>query len=1024
MIRNNFKRKNIMKKTTFLLLILSIMSLVPVFAADTVALPVFTRSEPVRERTPVTIANPGFEQAGGWFTADGGPFKPSPNAHSGKQSCRVDSFTKGGLIELKAGEELQFEAYTKVDDLRTINVELAYFNAKRQWLRRGSPSLARGDQYSWQKISGRHEITDPEVRFVTLQFDGAGEVDDVSVWKLAAMKDTGDQAKAMNNIELPRENSNQYVYLKNDSFELWISRKSGMMTKLVILSPEPKVIQPAGTNSMQLYLKSQAPGVDGDFNRAVTMETGPGQVTVRVVSDNPAVASLAEAEVIYQLEDNRLVTKSVVKYLKDSPEAFQLGLRNVFRAHDWQRNIFMSFPIQAKPPATVVRAAFLYGVHDNSVKNMNVRYPGAVLEGNDRYLLWGSYDLGKFAMLTPNDIPGRLPSQQVNPTGVKAGETQVFESIYTVFPKADHELTQVMRHYVRNFYSSNPLTADILKWQPKEDRYFTEGAFAWYHPGAVPTGYDGWRQAMRERRANNVWYSWWTNWDEVCPTEGNWFTYDGRKLSADGIKAEIQYMKKQDLNVYLYFRQFLVEDGVHDDRPPYRRWLGRDSEGKRIPFIDYPFPHPEWLNGLTNIRWTMADFGAADYREWYLDMVKRSIDFYQPSGVAWDMGFGGAYSAASPETGIGHGTLWVQAMIYRWLKEKYPQMRVASNESIANPTALFADSILIEGAWHVCGKSELDYQVARAYDATLFSLQLTDDYIIQGAPPVDLTPYRYALVRARGERLAKANAGLGELIQHGFKADGTWQWVTVPLTRKNFRMLSVSIIAADTGNGYLEISDLALADQNKEKKLTIWDNKTLADDFVRFAKWSHNLPSAGAVSQTENGIRFTADQPRGESGSWLCITPVKDKWLRTNLKVTALGAICSDAQIPALKELNEFSARLAAMRHLSDYKVIYDAPRGIYGTFWARGSEVAGAIYNESGTTRQIALRINRKALPGNGDTLQATATRIRLVNEQGRIGAAHDFELKPQADYILLTGTLPSGQLLLLDNFASESVK
>ena len=998
--------------------------LAPCMASASEALPVFSRTEPVRLRVDVTIANPGFEANGGWQDIHGAPFKPTEDARSGKRACRVDNLVKSEFIALNPGEELHFEAHIKVDNLCTVVAELAYFGADRQWLRRGSPVLARGDQYAWQSVTGRHELLDGEVRYVTLQFHGKGEVDDIRVWKMAAPPDTGDQAKARLNPALPDDDS-RFARLANDAFDVRISRAAGMVAQLTSLQPAPKTIQPSGANSMQLYLKTRdGSKLDGDFNRVVEWtQADDGAIVCRLTSDNPELAALAEARIKYSLDETDFGVQAEITYLKDDPRPFQAGLRSVFLAEEWRRNIYMTFPILPQSAQNTVRLSFLYDASDDGVKNFSSGYPCAVLEGEDRFLLWGSYDLGRFTLLTPNDISWRLPSQQANPIRLKAGEKQVFASNYTVFPKADHELTQVMRHYVRRFYSSNPLTADVLAWRPA-DRYFTPGAFAWHHPGAVPLGYDGWRKTMRERHANNVWYSWWTNWDEVCPTEGEWITYDGRMLSANGLRDEIAYMKDMDLSVYLYFRQFLVEDGVHDDRPPYRRWLGRDQEGKRIPFIDHPFPRPDLLGGLDKIRWTMADFGDADYRAWYLGMVKRSIDFYRPSGVAWDMGFNNRYSAASPEIGIGHGTLWVQAMIYHWLRENHPDLRIATNETIANPTALFGDAILIEGAWRVVGKGELDYQVARAYDSALFSLQLTDDYIIQGVPATDLAPYRFMLARARGERVARADAGLGELVGHGFVPDGEWQWIRVPVTRPNCRMLSATVTATDEGNAWLEIGDLRLSPDGNENGAGargVWNAETPAEDFVRFSKWSHSLPTTGHVEKTEAGVKFTADQPHGNSGMWLCITPVKDEWLQTNLRVLALGAVCSDAQIPALEELNIFSARVAAMRHVSDKKVIYDAPPGVFGTFWTRDRQTAAAIRNDADERRNVTLRISREALPDRGAALEEGNLNPRWIDANGRAKPAVGATLTSEGAYLLLKGELPPRGLLLVDTVDSQ---
>ncbi|MBO4618913.1 MAG: hypothetical protein J5654_02270 [Victivallales bacterium] len=983
-------------------------------------LPVFTRREPPRPLVEIPLQNGDLEGQGGWVDAPGNPPELTEDAHSGARACRLNGgMVKTNLITLAPGEEFHFEAYTKVDNINTILAELAFFDAQRNWLRRGTGQLARGDQYSWQKISGRYENTDPAVRYVTLQFYGAGELDDVTAHRLAAPPPTNDRTFAKQEFLLPEETTDDFLYLVNDDFKLWISRSTGLMVRLVSRRPTEKVIQPTGANSMQLYMKSLDGKYFGDFNQVVGWKQPESdEVRVRLACDNPQVAALAEAEICYSLKINDLQVKTKILYKTDSFQAWQLGLRSVFRADEWRDSIFFSFPASVRPPDATVRAQFFYAPDDLGVKNMNTFYPCAVTEDDERYLLWGSYDLGALSLLTPNDIAWRLPAMQRTPAMLKAGESAVFECNYAVFPKADHELTQVMRHYIDHVYSSNPLMASHLKRPDQSGRHFTEGAFAWYHPQGVPVGYDGWREAMLERNANNVWYSWWANWNEEALTEGDWYTYDTRHLSADGLKEEIAYMKSKGLNVYLYFRQFLAENGTYEDHAPYKIWLGRDAEGRRQPFIDFPVPHPELLGGQEKVLWTCADFGNPQYRKWYIEMVKRAVDFYQPSGIAWDMGFGSAYSRADPWGGLGNGTLLVQAEIWKWLKTSHPEMRVVSNECFFSPTALFADALLIEGAWDVAHKGPIDYQAAKAFDATIFSLQLVDDYVIQGAPETDLRPYTHFELRVRGEHLRQLYLG-SEAVAAGFVPDGTWQTVRVPVKNDGFRVFGVGMRTDEAGDAWVEVESVKLVNaQDSSKSKMVLDATALSPlDFIIYEKWS-SYPTEGHCTKNGKVLRFTARQPNGNA-SWHCIAPIRDKLLAINLRVTALGAICSDMQLPELHELNEFAAKLAAMRHLSEKKLIYDAPQGVFGTFWQRDDAVSGAIYNESGASCEMPLRLKRTAFPDGGAALEqalaAAKVRLRLASNDGSVTDAA-VTLTPRAEDFLLEGELPTGQLLLLE--------
>ena len=986
-------------------------------------LPVFTRREPPRAQVEMPLQNGDFEGQGGWVDAPGNPPAFTEDAHSGSKACRLNGgMVKTNLIPLAPGEEFLFEAYTKVDNLKTIVAELAFFDAQRNWLRRGTGQLARGDQYSWQKIAGRYENTDPAVRYVTLQFYGAGELDDVEARRLAAPPPTNDRFLAGLDMPLPEESTDDFLYLENADFKLWISRKTGLPGRLVSRCPTEKVIQPTGANSMQLYMGAKDEQCFGEFDQVVALEQPVANaVTVRLTSSEPSVAALADAEVRYRLEDNNLQVHAEVHYKQDSFQAWQLGLRGVFRADEWRDTIFFSFPASRRPPEATVRAQFFQAPDDLGAKNMNTWYPCAVTEDDERFLLWGSYDLGAFALLTPNDIAWRLPAMQRTPTMLKAGEAAVFEFNYAVFPKSDHEFTQVMRHYIDHVYSSNPLLTSHVKRPEVAGRHFTEGAMAWYHPQGVPVGYDGWREAMLERNSNNVWYSWWANWTEEALTEGDWYTYDTRHLSATGVKEEIAYMKSKGLNVYLYFRQFLAENGTYEDHAPYKIWLGRDAEGHRQPFIDFPVPHPEFLGGQEKVYWTCADFGNPQYRKWYIEMVKRAVDFYLPSGIAWDMGFGGAYSRADPAGGLGNGTLLVQAEIWEWLRTAHPEMRVVSNECFFSPTALFADAILIEGAWDVAHKGDLDYLAAKAFDTTLFSLQLVDDYVIQAAPLTDLKPYTHFEARIRGEHLKQLHLG-GEAVAAGFVPNGTWQTVLIPVKSDGFRVFGVFLQADGQGEAWAEVASVKLVNENDPaKNHTILDSAALSPlDFMIYEKWV-SMPTEGHCTKVGDALRFTALQPNGNA-YWHCIAPIRDKLLAINLRVTALGAICSDMQLPELHELNQFSAKLAAMRHLSQKKLIYDAPKGVFGTFWQRESAVSGAIYNSTGENRPVALRLAREAFPALGEALESAATanavRFRLAAPDATFADAA-FTLTLRKDDFLLEGELPAGNLLMLETIA-----
>ncbi len=991
-------------------------------------LPTFTRKAFPRTVTEITLPNPGFEDTSWWQNINGGEITQADFAHSGNYSCRLNvnnPLIKTPLLPVARGEILDFEAYSLVDNLCTILAEMEFYDKDGNWLKRSSGQLARGDQYSWQRITGSFENTENDVAYVTLQFYGGGHLDDVKIRRLSAAPAGNDREAALLDIVLPETCTSTHLYRENDGFKAWISRETGLLSALYSKEPDTKVIQPAGTNSMQIYLHTADYAVDGDFNIVVSMQEKNDRIIAELTSSDPATAELADAVVTYDFSGKDLQVKCDIRYKKDDPRTFQAGMRSLFRANEWDRNIAMTFPITARHPEIATTGAFFYKVNDDTRKTHISNYPCSIAECDDRYLLWGSHDLGKFAVLSPNDLPWRQPSMLVTPVGIKAGDTSSFEIFYSILPKADNTVTQVMYDYIGKMYSSLPLMKDLL--YRRDFRYSTNGAFAWYHPTGVKPGYDGWRQSMLDRNANNVWYSWWTNWDEVCPTEGEWVTYDSRQLSAEGLKEDIQYMKSKGLNVYLYFRQFLVEEGTYEDKAPYKAWLGRDAEGKRIPFIDFPVPKPELVGGLETIRWTAADFSNPDYREWYIDMVKRAIDYYQPSGIAWDMGFSSAYGAYDPETGIGNGTLYVQAVIRDWAAEKYPEMRIATNESFISPTALMGDSLLIEGAWDVAHKDELTYQIACGHDLTLFSLQLTDDYIIQGAPEIPAKEFTHLVITARAENISQAHIIAADLFNFGFKDDGTWQTIKVPIDKLTalafnapLRLAYQTVIADENGNGVLEIADARFVAENDPDREDhfFFGKGTPASDFVMFGKWMSGKVTTGEVTATENGVRFTADQPGGCSGGWLWITPVKEKWVYYQMKILGLGAICSDAQVAAMTEINKFAANAAAMRRIAAKKVIYDLPENVFGTIWTRDANVCGAIFNDNTDAVNLQLRLKKSSFPAGAELPGSGVITMQVTDPAGLTTESADFAITDDGEFYKLTGELSGRSLLTFSNF------
>ncbi len=148
--------------------------------------------------------------------------------------------------------------------------------------------------------------------------------------------------------------------------------------------------------------------------------------------------------------------------------------------------------------------------------------------------------------------------------------------------------------------------------------------------------------------------------------------------------------------------------------------------------------------GYSQIPWGMYDFGNADFRADYLAQCRACMDYYQPAGFAWDMG----WAPKNP------GIFAVQAQMYRWLAENHPQMRVISNEASGTPSQWYSDCVLIENGI-LYGKSKWDYEVGKAFGTQIASIERTHQFrrlaenIVKGT-----AGWAYPAGRADAERCA------------------------------------------------------------------------------------------------------------------------------------------------------------------------------------------------------------------------------------------------------------------------------
>ena len=116
---------------------------------------------------------------------------------------------------------------------------------------------------------------------------------------------------------------------------------------------------------------------------------------------------------------------------------------------------------------------------------------------------------------------------------------------------------------------------------------------------------------------------------------------------------------------------------------------------------------------------------AASRRVW-ITTSRRAL-----RGTGWGAGPTWGYSRAAPRTPNGDGMLRVYADLWSWLRAHHPEMRTIANEAFGTPSQMFADGILIEGGF-ATGKTELDYEAAKALGTTVISYDYPSQYARPG----------------------------------------------------------------------------------------------------------------------------------------------------------------------------------------------------------------------------------------------------------------------------------------------------
>ncbi len=749
-----------------------------------------------------------------------------------------------------------------------------------------------------------------------------------------------------------------------------------------------------------------------------------------------------------------LLLSCKISLKQESNSPYELLLSAPFKPKSWERQFYPRLPYLILPPDSPATIRFLAIENDwTELQELGVYfYPFGVLENKTHFLLWGSIDIGKYALLTPNLLPNNIPAMCLRPLKLKMSDTLTLDLFIKSFPKAKFpRYRDVLRWYIENWKDSDPLTGAILgnakailEHKRKNPRRLPWGNLAGF-PGGEPIAdeegnLNEWGEHLskgwKAQKIGNCWYYAWHRWDETYPTEGEWIGEMGVKNSPEKIKGYIKALLSVGVHPFLYFRQLLAQEGLRDDGPPYKDWVAINEKGKVLWGYEWaPSAENAKLIGYEKLHLLPADFGNDSFRLWFLENLKRCIDLYQPAGIAFDMGWAypnsAMFSRANPDTSNPHAVLRLQADVWNWLREKHPKKRIITNEAPGIPSQLFADGILIEGGF-AAGKTELDYEAAKAIPTTVISYEYPSIYrgFIQA---LDKNQKRFLIVKYRAKGIEPSEdyaiyitegvpgreataIKLSELL-----ADGEWHIAVVDLDTipnvEKIKGLALQVQCADD-YAYLDVAFIAFSSSPtptspSESPLNTFpsflDNR-FASFWLSHREWLQNPSQDFAVKRESDYIRFEV-KGKGLGMKWEFLA-YKGLIAQEYMKVLSLGAcIGGDVWYP-FPEILSFSAEAMAIPPITDSFRLEVKDKRIWASGWEDDEKLLIAVYNKSDETVSGSLRLKSDMVK------KARRNKTILLNSYGEpiLGgevAIEESEIKFQIP--------PKGALLTLPHIGEE---
>jgi len=534
-----------------------------------------------------------------------------------------------------------------------------------------------------------------------------------------------------------REND-AYFVLAGRELVAVIERASGLVVHVRSLKPTPFDILPPRRGGLLPYFWNRETGEfagGAQAGKARVIEGAfEGKRFLGLACDlafgEPFAQQRAGLRARYRMFADRFEVRFEVEYLRDDARQFEVGITQAYGRADWNRHLYVDVGRSTRAWKMQERGFERYYKHPGDTTApgpgehmFRARLPYGILERDDRLLVWGNLDLNCFAVMSPNRMNG-MPAFTMAPKGIKADGRSAFQFTYKVLPKPENQLADACRWYAENVYSTNRLTRGRVRL-PKNHRprvLEPGNVFCGFYSACWPEEHDAEKRTMRASAkrmgAVHLWYGGWFPWTEDHPTKGRWYVDGDFWQTAEGVRDEMRALQAEGFHVYFYVRQLRQTAAFYDDREPYKDWIFLTEQGypwaysmTASPTGQEQEPVPPKIRAaygrdLSSDHTTCAhiDLCNDDARRWLTREIKQALAYYQPDGLAWDMGWGDILAAPCvrhPDTGLHHAVLRIQSDVYEWAKRRFPRMKHVQNESKGTPSHLYCDGIMFESGDHI-----------------------------------------------------------------------------------------------------------------------------------------------------------------------------------------------------------------------------------------------------------------------------------------------------------------------------------